>query len=46
MGNTTREEATFSACELCGFNTGLYEQKIVTDILVMLLPKKLLCDLA
>ena len=39
MGNTTGEEATFAACELCGFNTGLYEQKIVTGILVLVQQK-------
>ncbi|CAK9059271.1 FO synthase subunit 1 [Durusdinium trenchii] len=32
IGNTTSEEVTFSACELCGFNVGAYEQKIVAGV--------------
>lgn len=32
IGNLTTEEVTFSACELCGFNLGRYEQKIVTGL--------------
>eukprot|EP00438_Fugacium_kawagutii_P011614 Skav216070 [mRNA] locus=scaffold389:183362:184141:- [translate_table: standard] len=30
LGNTTNEEITYNAIEICGFNTGSYEQKIVT----------------
>lgn len=36
IGNLTTEEVTFSACELCGFNLGTYEQKIVTGLWVVM----------
>ena len=35
MGNASAEEVTYSGCELCGFNTGVYEQKIVTGKFVL-----------
>ena len=35
LGNETTEEMRLEACELCGFNVGSYEEKVVAGCLGM-----------